>query len=1033
MGYNIQRVHDFQTFLEYCVFNLSWEIDADYFEDIDDIVYDFCANDIGIRDEEFSTILSLKQLRPLIENQLWGIFSIEFDKKSLDITSLRKIFSRLIPGKRSKDYATWQKEHLLFVCFWGEEPNRTIGLVHFEESDSKIPVLKIFDCTPRMEERFQLEGFEAKLACLTWPIHNEEAGWFNVWKKAFTTRYRENIRDAKTLTLALAAKAVLIKGLLIRAFAVENSNGKTRALYESFRSSFNFDFSELEFADMYAQTIVYGLFSARCMSEKGEFNLNLALESLPNTNPFLKALLAECYSKTEGQLFDEFGIQDLVELLANTDTAKILMDFNRQTGGGKEDPVIYFYEAFLDAYESEQKKRKGVYYTPYPVVDFMVRSVNELLKSKFDVSEGVASGKISILDPATGTGTFLRRIILQAFDEFKNLKSGITSNQLKQEWNFFVQENLLKRLNGFELMMAPYAVAHMKLAMVLKDTGYDFLVPTRINVFLTDTLSGLASVIEKDLQSQSILSIEATEANKIKNCEKINLVIGNPPYYADSKNQGDWIMNLMEDYKLEPGTSTRLQERNFKVINDDYVKFIRFAQNMTKNQERAIIAFVTPHSYMGNLTFRGMRWRLLDEFDEVFIIDLHGNVMSRERFEGVERDENVFDIQQGISISIFVKSGEKAPGALAKVHYTEITSSRANKYSKLLKSSINNIDWTTVKPIAPNFFFKPVDLSNLEVYQNGISLSHLFPKYLGGVKTHNDEELVSFQPFQNEFNQFYDYRPFDIRHIYYDRRKVSRDRYEVMKHFIGKVNYGLIISRQVVADNWSHVQIVRNMADNRVHYSRKGIPVECPMYLYNTDGSKTANVDAQALMQINEITSLVFDMENGISDNLGSYNMLDLFDFTYAILNSPGYRTKYKELLSIDFPRIPLPHSKEMFVTVIKYGTKLRKLHLLDIDIHESYVPQFCGYGNNVVIKSAKYQNGRIYINNTQFFNFVSEIAWNFCLGGYAPAQKWLKDRKGYELSQDDISHYIKMVGVFNISNELMQLIDVDLLKFGII
>lgn len=549
---------------------------------------------------------------------------------------------------------------------------------------------------------------------------------------------------------------------------------------------------------------------------------------------------------------------------------------------------------------------------------------------------------------------------------------------MNQEWNAFIKESLLKRLNGFELMMAPYAVAHMKLAMVLKDTGYDFLVPARINVFLTDTLSGTEPIAEDCLQSQTPLSIEAKEANRIKSCKTINLLIGNPPYCAESKNQGEWIMHLMEDYKMEPGTGTRLQERNSKVINDDYVKFIRFAQNITNRQEQAIIAFVTPHSYISNLTFRGMRWQLLKEFDDIFVIDLHGNVMSRERFEGVEKDENVFDIQQGISISIFVKSGEKAYGDLAQVHYTDITGLREFKYSTLINSSLNSLTWIPVNPTAPNFFFKPFDLSSSEVYQDGISLSDLFPKYLGGVKTHNDEELVSFQPFQNEFNQLYDYRPFDIRHICYDRSKVSRDRYEVMRHFIGKINYGLVMSRQVVADNWSHIQIVRNMVDNRVHYSRKGIPVECPMYLYNDDGGKTANVNSEALIRINELTGLVFDVENGISDSCEFFNMLDLFDYAYAILSSPGYRSKYKELLSIDFPRIPLPQSREMFAAMANHGARLRKLHLLENDIPETYLPQYYGTGNNVVSKTAKLQNGRVYINDTQYFDSVSETAWNF-------------------------------------------------------
>ena len=1014
----LKDVFDLESMLKYCAEHLDWVIDEEYFEDIDDLTYDFYPEDLGLKDEAFAKIRSLKQVRPLVDGQPWGIFAIDFESKRMEVSALRKILNSLIPKKSGVDHKTWECDRLLFLCFWGESAYRTIGFVSFERNENNgLPTIKPLYCTPKVEERNVLETFEQRIKGLAWPSNYSDDSWLNSWRGVFKTQRGQTVRETKRLTEQLAEIALRISKNLEEGFSVELPNGTVHQLYRRFNNALNISLTSKEFIDMYAQTVVYGLFCARCMKpDQDSFTPADAVNCVPTTNPLLRELLFECCVESEERHFDEIDILELIDLLNSVDISDILSDFNRQTGIGKEDPVVYFYEGFLDLYEKEQKKRRGVYYTPMPVVNFMVNAVDYILRNEFGCPNGYLCENVSILDPAAGTGTYLRKIILKIHEEFEKTKHTET-------WSEYVQRSLLARLFGFEFMMAPYAVAHMKLAMTLSDTGYDFSSDKRLQVYLANALENSADFPDPTEFSDPLVR-ESSYAASVKRGD-INVIIGNPPYRTDSINKGDWIMGLMLDYKKEPGTEQRLQERNPKVINEDSVKFLRFAQEVLKERDQAVIAFIHPHSYMDNLTFRGMRWNLLQNFAAIYTIDLHGNVMSRETFDITERDENVFDIQQGVCISFFVKQpNHEGP---ARVFYSDICGSRERKYDYLNRTAFSSVEWQEITPTAPYYFIKPKNFSNAMNYESGVKLSELFPVGLGGIKTHDDATLVSDTVFTTGHDQLYDYRPFDTKHLDYDLDKVERPRYEVMRHFIDHDNIGMVMNRQVVTDNWSHIQMVENMIDNRLHYSRKGIPVLCPLYLYDDSDSRIANVNLDLVHEFEKRTGMQF---GEVSDD-NHFTVVTIADYCYAVLHSNNYRLAYHDLLSIDFPRVPYPEGKELFLQLAAKGEKLRRLHTMKEAIPNNLGIAFQGAGDSEITK-VEYSNGKVSINRTQYFSNVRDDLWDFPFGGYRSVQKWLKDRKHQVLTEADICHVINVFNILDNTGTIMSEIDELFTQHGI-
>jgi len=1083
MSEDIRSIGTINRLITYFSKVLDWQIDEDDFEDIEDISYDFEAEDLGLKEEAFAKIKSLRQLQPLVDGQKWGIFSIEFDSKKFEVTALRKVLSGLIPKKRnSADHAVWDQKDLLFLCFWGEDSNRTIGIAHFEDKEKGLPQIKMIYCAPAIEDTMQIRQFELRLKNLTWPMDvNDVQKWHDDWSSAFSTGYRQIIHDASTLTLQLAAEARGIRNRILETLEVENDNGYVHQLYEKFKDTLIHDMTAVQFADMYAQTVVYGLFSARCMDEsQDDFSATEAVECIPNTNPFLKMLMKECLgAQNNSKLsYDELEIGNVVELLLHTKTDAIIQDFNRQTGGGREDPVIHFYEEFLTAYDKEQKVQRGVYYTPQPVVNFIVRSVDNIIKSEFGFMEGLASTEtkrikylrdskkkvdgyfytqvedvkevpaIQILDPATGTGTFLRQTILQIYEDFKDKNRGLEETELKRKWNEYVPIHLLPRLNGFELMMAPYAVAHMKLAMVLKETGYEFESQERLNVYLTNTLEepgnsdGQLSLFDDPLASESVA------ANAVKKNIGINIVIGNPPYSISSSNRSSWILDMISDYKKG------LNEKKVN-LDDDYIKFIRFGQYVVERTGNGVLAYISNNSFLDGITHREMRRQLLQVFDVFYVINLHGNSKRMEVAEDGSKDENVFDIQQGVSINIgIIKSKKTKQG---RVFSYDLFGNRDYKYNFLREHDLNNIKFKEILPSQPNYFFIPKDFSNQGEYEKGFAIDELMPLGSSGIQTKNDGLAIQYrkdsveairEDFLSKSKQYLVekyglkdsagwkidkaindirnsnsaietilYRPYDWRFVLYTNNSsgfLGRPREKVSKHFVGHKNYGLLVRRNTPPVEFSHVYVCDSLISEGVlGIDPNGREYVFPLYLYPDDETSDERLINYDKAIIDKLCKCIGEKE---------ISPFDMFGYVYAVLYSVKYRKEYAEFLKINYPRIPYPNNKNSFYLLSRLGEKLIELHLLRIDEDKCGI-SFEGNGE-YRIDNPRYKDGRIYINKNEYFTPVREEYWNKMVGGYAPLQKWLKLRKGELLSEEDISTYKKIVYALEQTDSIMRDID---------
>ncbi len=1118
MAQDLRKVNDIESLMTYFSENLGWAIDPDDYYDIDDITYDFDASDLGLKEEAFAKISSLKQLRPLVDEQRWGIFFVNFESNRFEVSALRKILSGLIPARRNADHAVWDKKDLLFLCTWGERNKVTIGAAHFEDAEKGLPQIKMISCEPAAEDFTQINIFEQRLAKLAWPSNPSDiAAWHEAWASAFTTRYRQTIQDSHTLTIRLAEEAQNIRDRILSTMEIETSNGYVHLLFEKFRATLVHDMTEQQFADMYAQTVVYGLFSARCMDESQEdFNASEAVECIPNTNPFLKGLLQECLGSNSAKSklsFDELEVGNIVDLLLHTKTDSIITDFNRQTGGGREDPVIHFYEEFLSEYDKTQRVQRGVYYTPQPVVNFIVRAVDDILKHEFDVQDGLASTEIKkikykreskkrrdgyfktmvedemevpaiqILDPATGTGTFLRQTILQIYANFCDAKKSMPQAQIQAEWNAYVSEHLLPRLNGFELMMAPYAVAHMKLAMILKDTGYQFDSNERLHVYLTNSLEEPGNSDPQFNLFDDPLAYESISANGVKKNTGINVVIGNPPYAGESSNKGTWIIKLLEDYKVEPGGKTKLQERNSKWLSDDYVKFIRYAQYFIHRSNYGIMAYICPHGFLDNPTFRGMRWNLLMEYDNIIILNLHGNTKKHETTPDGGKDENVFDIMQGVCIILAIKTKKKS-STYAEVLYHDCYGLRNEKYDYLNKTSITNIPFIKVNLRSPALYFIPKDYSLKDDYDKGISVQDLFGLQTAGMVTsrdtltlHEDPE-TAYQvatdfmslPAENARNKYalgkdvqdwkvewaqqdlkentisgkldpskickVSYRCFDSRYSYYtgkSRGFYCRPRKEVMQFMVNTDNIGFVtVNRQPEQTPIGYYFIADGPVSNGyIRSDSVSIDTLFPLYTYYENMGKTikqVNFQPGALKMIANATGLIYS-ETESCETSNYFSPIDVMGYLYGILYSPNYRQKYSVYLKLEYPKIPLPDDAEMFKNFSTLGKQLINLHLMKdtekLSDSKSKYP-FCGEGDCAVEKTpaSAYKNNRIYINKKQYFDNVPSTLWEFYIGGYQPLQKWLKDRRKTSLSHAQISHYSHIIWTLEQTVLIMQKID---------
>ncbi|MBB3474264.1 type ISP restriction/modification enzyme [Sphingomonas sp. BK345] len=854
--------------------------------------------------------------------------------------------------------------------------------------------------------------------------------------KLFAQAKPISIRSASKLAEMMAAKAAIIKDEIGIALADDPQfRSGLGGQFKSFKANLLPALEPGEFADIYAETITYGLFAARFHDDTLDtFSRAEALEKLPASNPFLKGLFE--YIAGPGlpkRLI--YIVDDLVQVMRASDPHSLFENYGKFTA--RNDPFVHFYEDFLAAYNPKKRKSRGVWYTPEPVVDFIVRAVDHVLKTEFELADGLAdtskvtadwdtgtnhpkSGKpltvkrevhkVQILDPATGTGTFLAKAVQLISDRVKARAPG--------KWSGYVEKDLLPRLHGFELLMASYAMCHMKLDMQLTESGYrPSAISPRLSVWLTNALEPAEREV-RDLFFQP-LAEEARGASDVKRQTPIMCVMGNPPYSGESANKGPYISTLMEAYKKEPGGKKALDERNAKWLNDDYVKFIRMAEDVIcKNPAGGILAFITNHGYLNNPTFRGMRWHLLNSFEKIWVIDLHGSSNRKERVPVGSTDKNVFDIKPGVSIIVCSRTSRQSK-ALAEVSHVDLWGTRAAKGEALFSLDLATANWSRLAPEAPHYMLLPWDHPTDREFRSGFSLETAMPVHSNGIVTGADSRYVSDNAAtlraahgQDARVEPLSYRVLNQSFFLNDSSQLERDRSEVMNNYKSGDNIGLLTSKAFNDLEFAHVFVTRFASEAIFLSGTSGSnAMNFPLYVGDEHGfvTRRANFDPRLISRLTSVLGTAPTPEQ-------------LFDYIYGVLHCPAYRAKYRQALSIAYPHIPYPPSPAVFAQVSGMGGALRRLHLMEpVAVGDTPYP-FNGDGDDTVASNyPKLAGGRIYINKDQFFDAVPAVAWTFPIGGYLPAQKWLKDRRGRALSWDDIGHYQKLLKILAETDRIMQ------------
>ena len=827
----------------------------------------------------------------------------------------------------------------------------------------------------------------------------------------FLEKTPERIASPVDLAQRMARLTHIIRSVIEESFSKGQVSQDVKDLYDATKSVLVPDLTEEDFADMFAQTLAYGLFAARVNHTVGPFRRQNAAHQIPPTNPFLQQLFSMVTGPTlDDEPFVSF-VDDLTQLLGSADMEAILSDFGSRAV--HQDPIMHFYEPFLAAYDPSLRERLGVYYTPEPVVSYIVRSVDWLLRQRFNCPSGLAdhemtnyeyavddqgktarkrSHRVLVLDPACGTGTFLYAVI-------DHIREYYRSSGNAGMWSGYVKEHLFKRLFGFELLMAPYAMSHLKLGMQLAaqdlpaesraDWSYEFDSNERLGVYLTNSLE---LTTERQtinyLGPLRVITEEANAAIEIKRDLPIMVVLGNPPYSGHSANASrkerklTWIGRLIEDYKMVDGR--RLGERNPKWLQDDYVKFIRFGQWRIGQSGAGILAFITNNAYLDNPTFRGMRQQLMDTFTNIYLLDLHGNAKKKERAPDGGPDQNVFDIQQGVSIALFVKQAGKSGPAV--VHHADLWGAREDKYKALAASDVSHSEWTTIEPSSPNYMFKPWNRELEEEYQVWPRITEIMPVNSVGVVTARDKLTIRWsraemmdvvrdfvrlptETARDRYSLGKDvrdwkvdfaqddlivsgikpdlvapilYRPFDTRFTYYtgkSRGFICMPRQEVMGHMLAGNNLGLSTTRSIeIQGGFEHVFISKHITQHHT-VSLKEVNYLYPLYIYPSEqeiaaglyrpGDRVPNIAPDFTASLEQSLGLRFinDDEGNLQESFGPK---DALHYIYAVFHSPTYRQRYDQFLRADFPRVPYIDDIELFRALVGLGRQLTQLHLME-------------------------------------------------------------------------------------------------------
>lgn len=1121
---NLCSIKSFKSLLEYLENELGWPLQQYGF---DDLTFSYEPADLGLREEDAVHVKSIHQLRPLESGQAWGIFFVEFERKKLPVGVLRRILSHLVVKKRASanksDAAAWHTEDLLFISAFGDQEaeQRELAFAHFHQESGDLPTLRVLGWDEG-DTPLKLAHVDHSLRThLHWPADpKDRKAWCRQWGRAFKHRLGHVIHTADQLAEVLAALAKRIRDRCQRMLKSESDRGPLTRLYKGFQASLIHDLKEEGFADTYAQTITYGLLTAaisRTDLTGGRNGTALIADNVadmvPITNPFLKEML-QTFLKAGGRKggidFDELGVQDVVELLRGdeTDLPAILRDFGNKTRG--EDPVIHFYEHFLSAYNKQLKIQRGVFYTPQPVVSYIVRSVHELLQTEFGLADGLADTTtwgamlkkqpglklppltdepgeertispdepfVQILDPATGTATFLVEVIDVIYRTLaaKWKVRRLTEAQQQAAWNAYVPRHLLPRLHAFELMMAPYAIAHMKIGLKLAETGYRFGTEERARIYLTNALE--PKVKQLPQIGFDALAHEAAAVNEIKWYKRFTVVIGNPPYAGISSNMSETAQRMVDAYRLVDGAA--LNERKLW-LQDDYVKFIRKAQTTIDCTKVGVFGYITNHGYLDNPTFRGMRQSLMETFSQLRVLDLHGNANKKEQAPDGSEDKNIFDIRQGVAICLATRGG----GA-STIEHADVWGPREGKYDWFSKHSVGNTAFGKLAPHTPFYFFEPQNTDCREEYDAGFKLTEAMPCFGLGFQSSRDHLVVGFDRHELESrianfiapqrtdteirNELFPgkvvadyaagdtrqwslsearrvlradpnwrrhirpclYRPFDCRVILYDKRMVDWPRPEVLGHMLHP-NLCLLANRQSKED---FAALCTNAIAERKIAAVYDASSSFPLYLHHDgDGLKLStarqpNFSHGFLKALAESLGVQQSKPHGLPAGLTPE---DIFHYAYAVFHSPGYRSRYAEFLKIDFPRLPLTGDPELFRALARLGGDLTALHLLESSKLEKPITEFFG-GRAPVVEKISWSEKTVWIDKEESIGFrgVPEKVWNFHIGGYQVCEKWLKDRKGRKLLKDDVEHYQKIVVALSETIRLMAEIDKVIEKHG--
>jgi predicted helicase len=1071
----ISSIKSFPSLVKFLRDDLGWPLTT---EEIEELTFEYEPEELGIDPQTAVKIREIKQLRPFTTDQPWGIFYISFEPKKLPVVVLRRVLRALVIKKRQSatkpSQAAWNLHDLLFISSYGETDGRAITFAHFsEDEESKLPTLRVVGWDTQ-DTPLHMDRCISELQRLTFDEELSPDKWREQWSEAFTLEHREVITTSKALAKKLAALASRIRKRVNKILAVESEKGPLRQLYKAFQETLVHDLSEDDFADMYAQTITYGLFSTKKSRQAGLLAENL-LDMIPRTNPFLKELLSTFLTVggRKGKIdFDELGIDDVVQTLRNTDMDAVLRDFEDRNPA--EDPVIHFYEGFLKEYDAKKKVKRGVFYTPRPVVSFIVRSVDAILRKDFGLEYGLAdtttwgemAGRnkdikipkgvseqdpfVQILDPAAGTGTFLVEVINLIYDTMtkKWEEEGHMPLEFAKLWNEYVPTGLLRRLYGFELMMAPYAIAHMKIGLKLFETGYKFGSDERARIYLTNSLQKPKSFSEELKFEAPALADEAKAANFVKRHVPVSVLIGNPPYSKASQHLGPEYEYLIQPFRFY--NQERIQERGAilfeRDINNDYLKFIGFYCNLFCKNTVGILSVITSNSYLDGKNFRGARDALLNIFDSIKITDLHGDRRSSALAHQGVVDENVFDIETGVSIATCTTKHKDAHSA--KVFYGEVIGTYENKIIVLADKN-PRILFQEVKIDRQRYCsFLPTASTAGDEYISFPRLDDMFNISVDGIKTSRDGLVISegrakcsqkiqtfmnsheptsikssfkisltrwdYQEAQEYLRKYFDenliqpiaYRPFDFRHIYYDSNLVFSDRMAKMKHMILGENLALVCASRLSAYGFDNILPTNCLAEMK-YASHDTNSRVFPAFIFSGElrgRRKETNIPRDIMKQM--------PLDHHLSDE---EKTMQIIGYIYAILQAPNYRARFHSEIKNDFPRVPVTANPKLFEELYGLGLRLISAHLLRTELPDGMFP-FVG-DLDAPIETPRFEESKVFVTKRGYFDNVKQEIFSFRIGGYQVCKTWFSagnksglQRKGRPLTDNEINTFRRIL-----------------------